>query len=370
MDGSLRQKDWTNIAFLSLTPIIGIGGTALYTWYAGFEWWMLACLLGMYLLVGLSICAGYHRYFAHKSYECSTIVRVFYALFGAMAMQNSILAWSAGHRRHHRHVDTEWDPYNIHRGFWWAHMFWIFFKTPPDAITRVGDLQKSKLVMWQAKWYVLIGLVGGLGLPTLIGACFGAPLAGLFWGGFLRIVVIHHTTFFINSIAHMYGSRTYSSEQTARDNGVIALLTLGEGYHSFHHRFPADFRNGVRWYQWDPTKWFISVLTTFGLASRLRRTPSFLIEQARMKAALNDVEARLAKASSKYVTEISEYVTSARNKLEQAFEIWRAAGQNGSENSKAVRRQWKHLNRKARQDWRYALQILQARSELDSARAK
>ena len=109
----------------------------------------------------------------------------------------------------------------------------------------------------------LIGIVCGLGIPTLIGWAFGDPLGGLLWGGFLRVVVIHHTTFFVNSIAHLYGTRPYTEENSARDNPWVALVTNGEGYHNFHHRFPTDFRNGLRWYQWDPSKWWIR-----GLARR------------------------------------------------------------------------------------------------------
>ena len=116
-----------NIAFLTLTPIIGIGGTAAYTWYAGFALWMPLLMIGMYLAVGLSICAGYHRFFSHKSYEASRPVQIFYAIFGAMAAQNSILWWSSSHRVHLKYADRDWDPYKIRRGFWWAHILWIFY---------------------------------------------------------------------------------------------------------------------------------------------------------------------------------------------------------------------------------------------------
>lgn len=277
--------DFGTMSFLVLTPIVGIVGTAVYTWVYGFELWMLVLALAMYAAVGMSICAGYHRFFSHKSYEASRPLQVFYALFGAMAAQNSILFWSSSHRVHHQYVDRDWDPYNIKRGFWWAHIVWIFYRHPaPDAKANAPDLLTNPVVKWQNRWYHTILVAGGFGLPVAIGFIFGDPIGGLLWGGFLRLAVIHHTTFFVNSLAHKLGKPTYNAEISARDNWGVALLTLGEGYHSFHHRFPADFRNGVRWYHWDPAKWFIATMRMIGLASGLRATSAGMIEQARMQA--------------------------------------------------------------------------------------
>ena len=241
--------------------------------------------LSMYALVGMSICAGYHRFFSHKSYEASPVVQAFFAFFGAMAAQNSILWWSSGHRIHHRYVDQDWDPYNIRRGFWWAHILWVFYRNPAKpSFDNVVDLQKNSIVRWQDRWHKVILILGGFGLPTLVGALFGHPVAGLLWGGFLRVAVIHHTTFFVNSLAHKVGSRRYNPDVSARDSWLVALVSLGEGYHSFHHRFPADFRNGIRWYHWDPAKWFIRGLRAVGLASALRSTPAPAVERALRQA--------------------------------------------------------------------------------------
>ena len=287
--------DFGTMSLLLLTPVIGIAGTALYTWHRGFHVWMLALFLAMYAVVGLSICAGYHRLYSHKSYEGSAPLQILFAFFGAMAAQNSILWWSSSHRVHHQYVDRDWDPYNIQRGFWWAHIVWIFYRHPaPDAESNAPDLLKNRVVRWQDRWYRLILIAGGFGLPVAIGALFGDPLAGLLWGGFLRLVVVHHTTFFVNSLAHSVGKPTYNSEVSARDNWGVALLTLGEGYHSFHHRFPADFRNGIRWYHWDPAKWFIATMRVAGLASDLRATPRSLVEHARMAAELQRHHAALS----------------------------------------------------------------------------
>ena len=278
-----RRKNWVNIAFLALTPILGIAGTLAYALAFGVRWWEPALLLVLFGLVSFSITAGYHRCFAHKAYECHPAVQALYLFFGSMAFQNSALKWASDHREHHRYVDKDWDPYNIRRGGLWAHVLWLFYQEPPGrAYENVPDLQANALVRWQFRWNGAMGLVAGLGIPTLVGAFFGRPLGGLLWGGFLRIVLIHHTTFLVNSLAHLRGTRPYSEATSARDNALLSFITNGEGYHNFHHKFPADFRNGVRWYQWDPTKWLISTLRFLGLARRVVHTPEAVIEKARL----------------------------------------------------------------------------------------
>jgi stearoyl-CoA desaturase (delta-9 desaturase) len=318
----------------------------------------------MYLAVGISICAGYHRFFSHKSYEAHPVVQVFYALFGAMAAQNSILWWSASHRVHHKYVDRDWDPYNIRRGFWWAHIVWIFYRNEEraDSFENSPDLLKNPIVMWQHRWHHVILILGGFGLPTLIGAAFGDPLAGLLWGGFLRVAIIHHTTFFVNSLAHSLGEPSYNSEVSARDNWFVALMTLGEGYHSFHHRFPADFRNGIMWYHWDPAKWFIRGLRAVGLAEELRSTPPPQIEQARLRAAIRLVEPRIAASESSAAAEVRRRIAKASEHLERAIALWR---QHVDERSAGVSKAWKATRarsrryvRQSRRQWKNAMRML------------
>lgn len=353
-----------NILFLTLTPVIGIVGTAAWTWYAGFELWMPILMVTLYLAVGLSITAGYHRFFSHKSYEAHPVVQYFYAIFGALAAQNSILWWSSSHRVHHKYADRDWDPYNIRRGFWWAHILWIFYKNEErdDTFANSPDLLKNPIVMWQHRWHKVILVVVGFGLPTLIGAAFGDAIAGLLWGGFARIAVIHHTTFFVNSLAHTLGKPEFNAEASARDNWLVALATLGEGYHSFHHRFPADFRNGIRWYQWDPSKWFIGVLKAVGLADHLLTTPLPQIEQARMSAALRIVEPKMEQATPSLVEEARQRLQTASKHLEEAFALWKKAIEDRSQGiswrstHKLSRR---HL-RYSRREWKLAVRMLQA----------
>ena len=361
-----QKKDWVNIAFLSLTPVIGIVGTAAWTWTHGFHIWMLLLLLGMYAAVGFSICAGYHRFFSHKTYEASPLVQSFFAFFGAMAAENSILWWSSAHRVHHKYVDKDWDPYNIQRGFWWAHIVWIFVKNEKfdRTFANAPDLLKNPIVMWQNRWHKMILIGAGFGLPTLIGAAFGDPIAGLLWGGFLRIVVIHHTTFFVNSLAHTLGKPLFNADVSARDNWLVAMLTLGEGYHSFHHRFPNDFRNGIRWYQWDPSKWLITAFRSLGLASDLRTAPLPQIEQARMQAALRVVKSQIESTPGSLGDELRRRAHVAMEHLETALKLWR---QYAEEKAEGVSKSWRETRRTARQhvqqsrrQWKWVVRTLRS----------
>jgi stearoyl-CoA desaturase (delta-9 desaturase) len=359
----MKQRDWINIVFFMFTPVIGIAGTAFHTWRHGFQVWMPLLTLAMYLAVGFSICAGYHRYFSHKSYHCSSLVQYGFAFFGAMAAQNSILWWSSGHRMHHQHVDRDWDPYNIRRGFWWAHIVWLFEKRGKPELGNVTDLLQNPVVLWQERWHRAILILGGFGIPALVGAAFGDPLGGLLWGGFLRLVIIHHTTFFVNSLAHSLGRPLYNAEVSARDNWFVALLTLGEGYHSFHHRFPADFRNGIRWYQWDPSKWLIRALHWTGLATDLRATPPPQIEQARLQVALRAVEEKIERADAPVADQIRHCIREALHNLEIAYALWR---QHDAEKAETTPSNWRSTLRRARghirqsrREWKLALRMIE-----------
>jgi stearoyl-CoA desaturase (delta-9 desaturase) len=367
-----RQKDWINIVFLSLTPVIGVLGTAVYAAVFGVRWWEPVLFLSLFGVVSFSVTAGYHRCFSHRAYTCHPAVQAFYLFFGAMALQNSALKWSSDHRDHHRYVDRSWDPYDIRRGGLWAHILWLFYREAPSKVyENVPDLKSNRLVRWQFRLNNWIGIIAGLGLPTLVGALFGRPLGGLLWGGFLRIVVIHHTTFLVNSVAHLYGSRPYTEENSARDNALLAFLTNGEGYHNFHHKFPSDFRNGARWYQWDPTKWLIGILERAGLARNLRRTPRAVVEKARMRVRLARAEARLPQMPGELAESFRRSVDAIRRSLDRAVELWheyettrrsaaakRERAPGFARSARSMLRESRASLRAARQEWRAAAQML------------
>lgn len=266
---------WPAIVFLLGTPTLAVLGLILDLRWEGFRLTDLIPFLVLYALCGLSITVGYHRLFSHRAFKAPAAIQWPFLVFGAAAMQNSALDWCSNHRYHHRYVDGPGDPYAITKGFFWAHMGWMF-KVYPHQYDRdfrnAADLKANALVQWQARWYWTIALVAGMGVPALIGAAYGRPFAGLVWGGLIRLVAGHHVTFLINSWAHTFGRATHARGGTARDSHWLAFLSFGEGYHSFHHAYEGDYRAGIRAYEWDPAKWLIRSLAAVGLASDLKRT--------------------------------------------------------------------------------------------------
>lgn len=278
---------WLNVLVFSITFAVAAIGVPIYAFTVGISaglWWSA---LALFIFSGLSITAGYHRLWSHRTYDAHWSVRFIFALGGALALQNSALHWSSDHREHHKHVDhDDNDPYSASRGFWYSHIGWMLREYQPDKYydyNNVKDLQRDKIAMWQHKYYLPLTLFMNIGVPIIIGLFFGQVFGALLVAGFLRLVVNHHTTFFINSLAHIWGKRPYTERNSARDNGALAFVTFGEGYHNFHHIFSGDYRNGIRWYQFDPTKWLIRGMSYVGLAKNLKRASDYQIEKARME---------------------------------------------------------------------------------------
>ena len=263
-------------------------GLPIFCYYFGgqINWWLHGTMFVlMFIASGLSITLGYHRLFAHLSFKAKWPIKFLTAVFGATALENSILEWCSDHRRHHKHTDQEDDPYNIQRGFLHAHMGWIMLRplNGESPLTNVNDLKQDPLILWQHKWWAVIGILVGFGLPALIGFLAGGVMggvAGLLMGGVTRLVAVHHMTFFINSLCHTLGTQPYSNKCSAKDSWLMALFTFGEGYHNFHHEFQHDYRNGVKPWQFDPTKWTILLLEKVGLVFDLRKASAKAIAAA------------------------------------------------------------------------------------------
>ena len=320
------ELNWANVLFLALSPVIGIGGTAAYAYFHGVTRWELIPFFALMGLTGLSITGGYHRYFSHRSYKANRALEFLYLVFGACALENGVLHWASDHRRHHRFTDTDLDPYNITKGFFHAHMGWIFYKERPnESFSNVPDLLADPLVLWQERYYLPVAITVGFLGPTLIGAIAGRAVGGLLWGGFLRLVLVHHTTFLINSWAHMFGSQPYETANTARDSWWLAFLTHGEGYHNFHHKFEADYRNGVRWYHWDPTKWLIWALSRVGWTAQLHRVPAEIILKARADLVMNQAEQSLLSLPEGPRAVIRRRLAASRIRIEQLMASWARA---------------------------------------------
>lgn len=286
-----------NIAIFFVTTIVTVIGMPLWIAFNGIDSIEVVTAIALFFFTGMSITAGYHRLWSHKSYEAHPIVKTVLAIGGAMAVQNSILHWCSDHRVHHRHVDVnEKDPYSAKKGFWFSHIGWMLREYQSERYSDYSncrDLQKDRVVMWQHNYYLPIVLIANFGITGFLGWLNGDILGMMLIAGVARLVMVHHVTFFINSLAHMWGSRPYTDTNTARDNGILAFFTFGEGYHNFHHIFEYDYRNGIHWWQFDPTKWLIKSLSWVKLTTNLRKTPEERIEKAKLQMQLKYAKKRL-----------------------------------------------------------------------------
>ncbi|MBT6056740.1 MAG: acyl-CoA desaturase [Gammaproteobacteria bacterium] len=277
--------NWVNMLLFSITPALAVTMVPLYGYFYGFEMYDWIVFIALMAFCGISITAGYHRLWSHKAYRAHPLLRIIFALGGACALQNDVLNWASQHRRHHQHVDdNQRDPYSAGRGFWFSHIGWILRNYESGAMdfSNAKDLQRDPVVMWQHRNYLTLVLTSNIALPAFLGYLGGDIIAGLLLGGLLRLVLSQHVTYLINSAAHVWGRQPYSDASSARDNGFLALVTYGEGYHNYHHTFQWDYRNGIKWWQFDPTKWIIKSLSFLGLTTELKRCSFAQIEKARL----------------------------------------------------------------------------------------
>jgi len=309
--------NWGVTAVLGLTFVAAV---TIVPWYGivhGFNGWAWLFFGIFIVLNGIGIGSGYHRLWSHRTYEAHPALKWFLAVMGGMSLQNSIIIWSARHRVHHRDVDdNDKDPYSIGRGFWFAHIGWMLKDYPSGEVdySIVRDLERDPVAAWQHRWYWTLVLVTNVGLPLLLGWLAGDMLGMFLLVGVARLVITHHVTFFINSLAHMWGRQPYTDENTARDHHLIALITYGEGYHNYHHIFQSDYRCGIRWWHLDINKWFISTCALLGLVRNRKRAPAFKVLRARLnmefKAARQKLEQEgvSARWKAQLETEYAQYV--------------------------------------------------------------
>jgi len=317
---------WTNVLLFSLTNLAAL---VLVPWYGithGYSSGAWAFFAFFLVANEMAITAGYHRLWAHKTYEAHIILRVLYMIFGTMALQNSAFVWCSGHRRHHLYVDdNDRDPYSAKRGFWFSHIGWMVRHYPsgnPD-FRNIPDLKRDPLLAFQHRYYIPLALVTNIGFPLAAGWLVGDVIGTFLLAGVLRLVLSHHFTFFINSLAHMWGKRPYTDENTARDNALLAFLTFGEGYHNFHHIFAHDYRNGVRWWQWDPTKWLIAALQPLGLTRRLKRTPEFQLRRAQLAMQFKRAQEKLARHAN--APRVPSHIEQLRQRIAHEYEVFMKA---------------------------------------------
>lgn len=322
----LKKIHLANSIFLTSTALLALTAVPAYLWIYGWDWFQIALFIVFFTATGLSITLGYHRLFSHLAFKAKWPIKLSTLIFGAATFENSALCWCSDHRHHHKHVDHDDDPYNIKNGFFHAHIGWILFRHQPDAdLENVKDLTKDPLVMWQHRNYILIAILTSFFLPTLLGFLWDGwigALGAFLIGGVARIVAVHHMTFCINSFCHYLGRQPYSSQNSARDSAIMALFTFGEGYHNFHHEFQSDYRNGVKPWQFDPTKWAIWMLNRFGLVSDLRRVPEERILRAEIREHQRLLNQRIDHHSIELPESVQRLWKTAHDRVEAALSHW------------------------------------------------
>ncbi|KHC55802.1 stearoyl-CoA desaturase (delta-9 desaturase) [Candida albicans P60002] len=278
LDNFAKKINWLNMILVVFIPVFG----AYCAWNYPPQWKTLVLTFVMYAFSGISITAGYHRLYSHKSYDAALPVRLFFAFFGAGAIEGSIKWWGHSHRIQHRYTDTPRDPYDARRGFWFSHMGWMLTKANPKNRARadISDLVADWVVTFQHRHYLLLMITAAFIFPTLVaGLGWGDYWGGFIYAGILKGFAIQQATFCVNSLAHWIGVQPFDDRRTPRDHVLTAFVTFGEGYHNFHHEFPSDYRNALKWYQYDPTKVTIWCLSKLGLAWNLKKFSQNAIEQ-------------------------------------------------------------------------------------------
>jgi stearoyl-CoA desaturase (delta-9 desaturase) len=266
---SSREKiDWAPMIPFWGVHVAAVVGVILLGW----SWKGLALALALYAVRMFGLTAGYHRYFAHRSYKTSRVFQFLLALLGASATQKGPLWWAGHHRTHHKYSDEPQDPHSVkQRGFFWAHIGWILVRRfVPTDFARIKDFAAYPELRWLNKWHLLPPIALAVTLALVGGAW------ALVWGFFVSNVLLWHGTFSVNSLAHLMGRRRYDTGDNSRNSLLIAIITLGEGWHNNHHYYQASERQGFYWWQLDVTHMVLRAFSWVGLVWDLNEPPRHL----------------------------------------------------------------------------------------------
>ncbi len=264
IEQSRRKINWKNLSIVTVFHLLSIPALFVFSWKN-----LAAMLVGNWIVGSLGVGLGFHRLLTHRSFKAPKWLEYTLTAFGTMSVQDSPDKWVATHRIHHQFVETERDPHSTRPGFWWAHMEWILKGTAQDHDREilqkyVPDLLKDRFHVFLAKYYFV---------PLIISAFVLYAIGGwsmVLWGVFVRVVVGWHTTWFVNSLAHLFGKRPFATDDDSTNNWFVALLTFGEGWHNNHHAYPSSARHGLKWYQFDMNWLTISLLKKLGWAKQIR----------------------------------------------------------------------------------------------------
>jgi len=294
---STGERRLAAINFVAVVlPFVGLLTAVGLLWGVAFDMTYVWITVGMSMVSGLGVTVGFHRLCTHKSFKTPAVVRYLFAAAGSMAVQGPVIRWCAEHRRHHQHSDTEEDPHSPHmssegswgegtwatvRGAYHAQVGWLFEK-PSKALSKYSaDLRSDPVVVAaneQFLWWVAAGLLIPAALGGLLTWSWMGVLLGFLWGGLVRVFLVHHITWSINSICHIWGSKPFNCHDESRNNAILGVLALGEGWHNNHHAFPTSARHGLRWWEFDLSYMFIQALRLVGLATEVKTPGKARIE--------------------------------------------------------------------------------------------
>ena len=266
---------------VSVVPFLALGVVCWQVWASLLHWSDIAVFAILYVLTGLGVTVGFHRLFTHRSFATKNWLRGVFAVCGSAAIEGPVISWVADHRKHHAFSDQPGDPHSPHvdhgvgwrgalRGLAHAHMGWLFLHTQRGARKRYApDLIADPVVSFVDRtflYWAIGGLGAAFGLGWLIGGTLTAALTGLLWGGAVRLLVLHHVTYSINSLCHFFGRRRFDTDDESRNLAWLSVLSFGEAWHNNHHAFPTSAAHGMRWWEFDSSKLVIRGLEKVGLA--------------------------------------------------------------------------------------------------------
>ena len=283
-----ETRDRVITGLITVIPFVALGVAGWQVWNDLLHWHDLVVFMVVYVATGLGVTVGFHRHLTHRSFETTRTVRGVLAALGSAAIEGPVIAWVADHRKHHAFSDEEGDPHSPHvghggglrgrlRGLFHAHMGWIFIHTQRGSKERYArDLLADPVVRFVDRTFVLwvaLGLLVPFGLGYALGGTLEAALTGLLWGGAVRMFVVHHVTYSINSLCHIVGRRPYDTRDESRNLALLALPTFGEAWHNNHHAFPTSAEHGLRRREIDVSAAVITLLERLGLAWNVVRVP-------------------------------------------------------------------------------------------------
>ena len=296
-----ETRDRIITGVVTVLPFLALAAVCWQAWADLLHWSDVAVFVIMYIATGLGVTVGFHRYFTHRSFKTSRPMRAILAVLGSAAIEGPVISWVADHRKHHRFSDRQGDPHSPHvgHGGGWrgaltglahAHMGWLFIHTERGAKSRYApDLLKDPIVRFADRNFLawaLAGLAMAFGLGWAIGGTLLAALTGLLWGGGVRMLVVHHVTYSINSLCHFFGRRRFTTDDHSRNLLWLAIPSFGESWHNNHHAFPTSAFHGLRRWEIDPSALVIRALEAVGLVwDVVRVDPARQAQKAAVEAA-------------------------------------------------------------------------------------